>query len=228
MSDIDGIVSKGVSKFKSANRKVDRAIKDADDRIEKKIEGQRKFRQKVLKLQSAANKRLKRLEEKGMTGSTAYQMHQKFNGGGYFSMKGKTQAELQEHLRKLDQFMSAETSTIKGINQVLRRTASDMNIKYSTMKELQKAAPVFFDIVSKVQQILKHQSDIAAQIGYRQIQTTVAKHVDSMNIELAKAEGDIDKIAEAVSAALTDYDKGVKLDFSHLGGDTGEWKLPKD
>lgn len=228
MSDINGAISKVVGKVGEANRKVDRAIKDADDRIDKKIEGQKKFRQKVLKLQSIANKRLKRLEEKGMTGTTAYQMHQKFNGGGYFSMKGKSQEELQEHLRKLGQFLEAETSTIRGINRILRRTAADMDIKYSSMKELQQATPIFFEIVSKTQQILKNQSAVAAQIGYRQIQTTVAQHVNNMNIELAKAEGDISKIAEAVSAALTDYDKGVKLDFSHLGGDTGEWKLPKD
>ena len=71
-------------------------------------------------LDSAANKRLKRLAQAPMgTESIAYQNVMEI---GKFSVKGKNQGQLQAEYKRVKQFLSGKTSTARGWNQFRAET----------------------------------------------------------------------------------------------------------
>lgn len=69
------------------------------------------LRKVTTKLVSAANKRLKRMEQKGVK-SPAYE--EVMTSGGKFSIKGKTEQQVRNEFIRIKKFMQSETGTIKG------------------------------------------------------------------------------------------------------------------
>ena len=64
------------------------------ERIHAKAEAIKEFRREASRLASMANKRVKRLEENGLTDTPAYKAY--LETGGKFSVKGKSYNELQK------------------------------------------------------------------------------------------------------------------------------------
>ena len=117
------------------------------------------------------------------------------NGKIKFSVKGKTYNELQSDYFRLKRLMEAETSTVKGATNVLENIAKNINIQYNDLNEIIVKSRVFFDIASKVEQILEAQSQLAFTMGYQTIWTAVNNMVERKKINLQ----DMPSIEEAAS-----------------------------
>ena len=106
------------------------------------------------------------------------------NGKIKFSVKGKTYNELQSEYFRLKRFVESETSTVKGATAVLENIARNTGIHYDDLNDLISKSRVFFDIASKVEQILEAQSQLAFTMGYQTIWTAVNDMVERKKINL--------------------------------------------
>lgn len=162
---------------------------------------QAEFRKEVSRLASLANKRIQRLENSKLTDSPAYQKWVD-NGGVKFGVKGKTYNQLQSEMARLNRFINAQTSTVRGINSTLKEMAANTGIKYGTLKELRSKATSFFELASKVEQYLRTVNDMASAIGYHKIWEVINEYVEREKIDLSGAENNIDELSKMVSELI--------------------------
>ena len=162
---------------------------------------QAEFRKEVSRLASLANKRLKRLESAKLTDSPAYQKWVE-NGAVKFGVKGKTYNQLQSEMARINRFINAQTSTVRGINNNLKEMAANTGIKYVTLKELRSKATSFFELASKVEQYLRTVNDMASAIGYHKIWEVINEYVEREKIDLSGAENNIDELSKMVSELI--------------------------
>lgn len=162
---------------------------------------QAEFRKEVSRLTSLANKRIQRLEAAKLTDSPAYQKWVE-NGSVKFGVKGKTYNQLQSEMARLNRFINAQTSTIRGINSNLKEMAANTGIKYGTLKELRSKATSFFELASKVEQYLRTVNDMASAIGYNKIWEVINEYVEREKIDLSGAENNIDELSKMVSELI--------------------------
>lgn len=111
-------------------------------------EKQKDFRKEVSRLNSMANKRIKRLSESEYKSSPAYQKWLK-DGGEYFSIRGKTQSEVWKEYYRVKSFLDSKTSSITGTKEVLKNINkyTGMNLPIEQVKEV---ATDYFNLASKV------------------------------------------------------------------------------
>ena len=164
-------------------------------------QAQAEFRKEVSRLASLANKRLQRLESAELTDSPAYKKWVE-NGSVKFGVKGKTYNQLQSEMARLNRFINAQTSTIRGINSNLKEMAANTGIKYGTLKELRSKAVNFFELSSKVEQYLRTVNDMASAIGYNKIWEVINEYVEREKIDLSEAENNIDELSKMVSKLI--------------------------
>lgn len=109
---------------------------------------QRDFRKEVARLNSMANKRIKRLSESEFTSSPAYQKWLK-DGGEYFSIRGKTQSEVWKEYYRVKSFLDSKTSSITGTKKVLKNINeyTGMNLPIEQVKDVAKD---YFNLAGKV------------------------------------------------------------------------------
>lgn len=162
---------------------------------------QAEFRKEVSRLASLANKRIQRLENSKLTDSPAYQKWVE-NGSVKFGVKGKTYNQLQSEMARLNRFINAQTSTVRGINRTLKEMAANTGIKYGTLKELRSKATSFFELASKVEQYLRTVNDMASAIGYHKIWEVINEYVEREKIDLSGAENNIDELSKMVSELI--------------------------
>lgn len=160
-------------------------------------------RKEARRLVSVANKRLRRLEKNGMTDNPAY----KALNGEYFSVKGKNQSQIQSLIRDANKFLKAATSTVRGTNKYLKDMAKNTGVVYKDLTELKKMTPKFFELASKTEQYLRNVEDMASAIDYNQIWQQVNIYVKENEIDLTKAQGDIDEMIKHVANALKKYEE---------------------
>ena len=161
----------------------------------------RENRKRISRLVSLANKRLKRLENAGLADSPAYQKWVEA-GAEKFSVKGKDHNQLQRELSRLKNFIESETSTVRGVNNVLKTMAQNTGIEYSNMQDLKDNAKTFFELSSKVEQYLRTVDDIASAIGYQKIWESINQYVKDERITLADAKMNIDQMIKVVTDML--------------------------
>lgn len=162
---------------------------------------QAEFRKEVSRLASLANKRIQRLEASKLTDSPAYQKWVE-NGGVKFGVKGKTYNQVQSEMARLNRFINAQTSTVRGINSTLKEMAANTGIKYGTLEELRSKATSFFELASKVEQYLRTVNDMASAIGYHKIWEVINEYVEREKIDLSGAENNIDELSKMVSELI--------------------------
>ena len=153
---------------------------------------------KLKALYAEAKRNIRDLQRHNLGDTPAIQKLEE-NGKIKFSVKGKTYNELQSDYFRLKRFVEAETSTVEGATNVLENIAKNTNIQYNDLNDLISKSRVFFDIASKVEQILEAQSELAFTMGYQTIWTAVNNMVERKKINLQ----DMDNIEEA---ANTVYD----------------------
>ena len=202
--------------FESARNAVKQTFKDVSDKAKKIAE----YRREASRLASLANKRVARLEANDLTDSPAYQMYIKT--GGKFGVKGKNHNELQQEVARLKRFIDAQTSTVKGVTNTLKEMADNTGIQYKNLKELKAKSAKFFELASKVEQYLRTVEDMASAIGYQKIWETINQYVNSGEIDLSNADGDIDGMVRAVTEAIKQYETPI------ANRTTGKWFKLKD
>ena len=173
-------------------------------------------RAEVSKLVAKANKRVARLERNNLEDSPAYQKLVN-DGDVRFSVRGKDHNQLQKEVSRLNKFLESETSTVRGINRVLKDMARNTGIKYKTLAELRTKSAKFFELSSKVEQYLRTVEDMASAIGYQKIWEAINKYVKAEGMDLNDASNDIDKMVKIV----TDMLKVPKISVRHK--DTSNW-----
>ena len=176
---------------------------------------EKEFRKEVTKIVSVANKRVTRLEKSKLTDSPAYRKLEE-NGGVRFSVKGKTHNELQREVARMKKFIESETSTVRGLNNSLKKMAGATGVKYKNLKDLQSKAKGFFELSSKVEQYLRNVNDMASAIGYQKIWTAVNQYVKTEKIDLADSNNNIDELSKILSELLADYQTGKLVEKDQL------------
>ena len=153
------------------------------------------LRREVSRKASLANKRLKRLEKNGLTDAPAYRNWYDYKGGVKFSVKGKDHNELVAEMARLDRFINAKTSTVRGVNSMLKQVASNANISYHYIGELNAKLSGFFQLYSQIQQYLENSLQIANSIGSDMVMDTISNYVQENHISL---EGGVDAYNDMV------------------------------
>jgi len=204
-------------------KNIDRKIETGQEKFQKKQEAKiRKYRQEASRKVSMANKRLQRLEFNKLTDNTAYQSLVGEDGKKpRFSIRGKDYNEVQREVARMNKFLNAETSTVRGSNRVLKEMAKNTGIKYKNLTELKKSASSFFRLANKVEEYLRTVEDRASAVGYQKIWEAVNQYVQEESIDLAEAENDIDYMVDKVVKKIdkvmneeekfTFYDTGMKV-----------------
>ena len=109
---------------------------------------QKDFRKEVSRLNSIANKRIRRLSESEYSSSPAYQKWLE-SGGEHFSIRGKTQAEVWKEYYRVKSFLDSKTSSITGTKEVLKNINeyTGMNLPIEQVKDVAKD---YFNLAGKV------------------------------------------------------------------------------
>lgn len=186
----------------------------AHERLKNDAEMSKEFRQEVSRKASLANKRLARLEKNNLEDSPAYKKFLE-SGGTKFSIRGKKGSELSKELIKIDNFINMKTSTVKGLNKVLRDTADRVGVTYKDMKQLQAYSSRFFELYNKSLQYLDTVEKMGHAFDSTEIMETVKQVVAQEKIDLAESGQAIDEMSQRVTDMLTDIDNHDEL----LGGD---------
>ena len=193
-----------------------------------KRERMRKFRTKASRLVSMANKRLVRLEENELTDSPAYEKLVGDDGEKpRFSIRGKDYNEVQREVAKMNRFLNAQTSTIRGANRVLKEMAKNTGIKYKNLKELRSKASQFFELASKVEQYLRTVDDMASAIGYQKIWEAVNNYVKDSSSEIEGAQKSIEQMTSEIAEAIKEAKKKEYI-ISNDNAVTGWFRLSDD
>ena len=168
------------------------------------------LRKEISRKASLANKRLARLEKNGLTDSPAYQKFLE-GGGTKFSIRGKTGSELTKELIKINNFIEMKTSTIKGLNQVLKDTADRVGVEYKDIKQLQQYSSKFFELYNKSMQYLDTVENLGHAFDSTEVMETVRQIVKQEKIDLADSEAALDEMIKRVSDTLTDINNHDEL-----------------
>lgn len=155
---------------------------------------------KLKALYADAKRNIRDLQRHNLGDTPAIQKLEE-NGKIKFSVKGKTYNELQSDYFRLKRFAEAETSTVKGATAVLENIARNTGIHYDDLNDLITKSRVFFDIASKVEQILEAQSQLAFTMGYQTIWTAVNNMVERKAINLRDIRN-IEQAANTVYESL--------------------------
>lgn len=165
-----------------------------------------RLKAEVSRKASMANKRLVRLENNNLTSSPAYQKWVDYQGGVKFSVKEKDYNQLQQELARVNQFIEAKTSTVRGLNKVLKEMAENTGIKYGSVKELQSKSKNFFALADKIKEYLRQTEGSASAIGYQPVWQAINEYVQQEKIDLGDSELEIDGLVDKI-AKLTSYEK---------------------
>ena len=99
-----------------------------------------------------------------------------------------------------------KTSTVKGLNQVLKDTADRVGVKYKDMKQLQEYSSRFFELYNKSLQYLDTVEKMGHAFDSTEIMETVRQLVKQEKINLEDSEKSIEEMVERVTNMLTEID----------------------
>lgn len=175
-----------------------------------KYERIRAYRQEASRLASKANKRIERLEKNDLQSSPAYQKWVK-DGGVRFGVKGKTYNEVQAEVARLNNFLNSETSTVRGIENVLKTMADNTGIQYGDLSELRSKASNFFEIASKLEQYYRTVLDMGSAIGYQELWEVINNYVATEELDLSAADLDIEQATQRILQAMDVFNERGKV-----------------
>ena len=181
--------------------KTDWKINTNRTNIKKFSEEERKLRQEASRLSSLANKRLKRMEEQNLTDSPAYRKWVD-DGKAKFGVRGKSMAQVQAEIGRLNNFINQATSTVRGAKNYYKNIGASVGIvEWEDIPDLQNKLNNFFEITGKVKEYLHNSKEIGVAIGYQKIWEAVSEYVQEVNNEAMDTEQAVMEVAEKVVAA---------------------------
>lgn len=185
-------------------------------------EARQEFAKEVSRKASMANKRLRRLENREMTNTPAYKQWINYEDGQNFSVAGKDYNELQKENARLNQFLNAKTSTIRGTNKVLKNVAENTGIQYDSVGDLQQASSQFFELSSKVEQYLRVTQGSATAVGYKRIWQAINEYVEGENINLTENQN-IDSVLNGLINVLDNQQLTNTYEEITFGEEDSDW-----
>ena len=176
-------------------------IEDGIKFIVDKAEKMKSFREETARLNSMANKRIRRMtskaDENGFT-SPALEKWKK-EGSQFFEIRSKTSwNELQKERARVGNFLNSSTSSITGTNKILKEMADNTGVQYENMADLQNKSKKFFELSNKIDQYYKSKS--GEYKGYQTIWDNINKYVKLDGIDLNNAN--IDELIEPISEMI--------------------------
>ena len=176
-------------------------IEDGIKFIVDKAEKMKTFRKETARLNSMANKRIKRMlakaDENGFT-SPALEKWKK-EGSQFFEIRSKTSwNELQKERARVSNFLNSSTSSIKGTNKILKEMANNTGLEYKNLADLQSKSSKFFELSNKIDQYYKSKS--GEYKGYQTIWDNINKYVKLDGIDLNNAN--VDELIEPISKMI--------------------------
>ena len=162
---------------------------------------ERKKRQEASRLSSLANKRLKRMEEQNLTDSPAYRKWVE-DGKAKFGVRGKSMAQVQAEIGRLNNFINQATSTVRGAKNYYKNIGASVGIvEWEDIPDLQNKLNNFFEITGKVKEYLHNSKEIGVAIGYQKIWEAVSEYVQEVGNEAMDTEQAVMDVAEKVVSA---------------------------
>lgn len=161
----------------------------------------RALKKETSRLNSMANKRIRRLQEKGMS-TPAYDKWLA-DGGEFFSVRGKDWNETQKELARVRNYLDSKTSSIRGATRVLKDMAENTGIQYDSVASLQAKSNMFFELASKTEQYLRMMEDSASAIGYQKIWEAINQYVEEQEIELENLTDGVSSMVEELADMIT-------------------------
>lgn len=159
---------------------------------------EKELRQEARRLVSLANKRLKRIEQQGLTESPAYKKFVE-DGKQKFGIKGKSTEEVKQEVARMNDFIKKQTSTVRGTKQYLDNVANSVGITdFDNYKNLQKQLNTFFRGVDKVRDYLRNSKEVSVAIGYSKIHEVVSDYVEEVGDNLDSIDDLVEEMAGKV------------------------------
>lgn len=147
-----------------------------------------KLRKEVSRLASIANKRIDRLLNANIDTSTALEKW-KDSGGVKFSVKNKTNRELQKEYWRVKRFIDSNTSTITGAKSTLKKIQKVTgNTKLSSTE--------FFKLSDKISDYLKTTEGAAEALAYRQIWQLINNYTQQAKVDLTDIDNTVQRIID--------------------------------
>ena len=162
---------------------------------------ERKLRQEASRLSSLANKRLKRMEQQNLQKSPAYQSWVD-SGGAKFGVRGKTMAQVQAEVGRLNKFINQSTSTVTGAKNYFKKVGRNVGItEFKDIPDLQRKLNNFFEITGKVKEYLHNTKEIGVAIDYKKVWEIVSDYVEEVGDDVVDVEKAVLEIAENILPA---------------------------
>lgn len=162
---------------------------------------ERKLRQEASRLSSLANKRLKRMEKQNLQKSPAYQSWVD-SGGAKFGVRGKTMAQVQSEVGRLNKFINQSTSTVTGAKNYFKKVGRNVGItEFKDIPDLQRKLNNFFEITGKVKEYLHNTKEIGVAIDYKKVWEIVSDYVEQVGTDVVDVEKAVLEIAEKILPA---------------------------
>lgn len=156
---------------------------------------ERKLRQEASRLSSLANKRLKRMEQQNLTDSPAYKKWVE-DGGAKFGVRGKSMAQVQAEVGRLNKFINQASSTVRGAKNYYKNIGASVGIvEWEDIPDLQNKLNNFFEITGKVKEYLHNSKEIGVAIGYQQVWNAVSDYVQEVTNEAIDVEHAVMEVA---------------------------------
>lgn len=159
---------------------------------------EKELRQEARRMVSLANKRLKRIEQQGLTESPAYKKFVE-DGKQKFGIRGKSTEEVKQEVARMNDFIKKQTSTVKGTKQYLNNVANSVGITdFDNYKDLEKQLNTFFRGVDKVRDYLRNSKEVSVAIGYSKIHEVVSDYVEEVGDNLDSIDDLVEEMAGKV------------------------------
>lgn len=175
------------------------------------------FRRRVSRLASTANKRLQRLEKNDVRDTQAYRSVTAYKGTQpRFGVKGKSNNEVISEFWRLNRFLQARTSTIKGIRSVLAEAERNTGGKFSgSLSEQVIQAGDYFKVVDVITDYLKNVEQSAIALNYNAIFNAVSKAIRTDKNILAGLRSDGESLKNLLQSTLNDLGISAKEDIEN-------------
>lgn len=145
-------------------------------------------------------KRMRRLEEKGLTLTPAYQTWLK--EGPKFGVKGKPKALLELLKERLDEIDALKTATVRGATEHIESMGEQIGSESRDLATIQREASNFYRLRDKVQEMLQVEYDTGSMFGYGEVESAIREVVNTNKIDLSEVNMDVDVILEDIAKML--------------------------
>lgn len=178
-----------------------------------KAEQMKAFRQETARLNSMANKRIRRMlskaDENGFTSPALEKW--KNEGSQFFEIRSKTSwNELQKERSRVSNFLNSSTSSITGTNKVLKEMADNTGLDYKNLADLQSKSKKFFELSNKIDQYYKSKN--GEYKGYQTIWDNINKYVQLDGIDLNNTN--IDELIEPITKLIDEQYQAEQESYS--------------